>query len=169
MIGADRGVAVSLAVTLTVLAYASPEPYAAVLILLGVALLPTILHALRGLRVIGADAVCTMRPRWTKRIGRVGQASWACASPGQTPQLAASARPMAHARRLKAGRAGEVCAVVLDMTGSSQVQARGTTLHTACAVATSWPFWNARRMLRPIRRMASSAYRSLKALPFLEQ
>jgi len=48
MIGADRGVAVSLAVTLTVLAYASPEPYAAVLILLGVALLPTILHALRG-------------------------------------------------------------------------------------------------------------------------
>lgn len=48
MIGPDRGIAVSLAVTLTVLAYASPEPYAAILILLGVALLPTMLHALRG-------------------------------------------------------------------------------------------------------------------------
>ena len=48
MIGADRGIAVSLAVTVTVLSYAAPEPYAAVLILLGVALLPTMLHALRG-------------------------------------------------------------------------------------------------------------------------
>nr|WP_170265578.1 arabinofuranosyltransferase [Gordonia araii] len=64
MIGGDRGVAVSVAVTLAVLAYASPEPYAAVLILLGVALLPTIVHALRGPKDIAVDDLDLRSTRW---------------------------------------------------------------------------------------------------------
>ncbi|MFT3898702.1 MAG: arabinofuranosyltransferase [Gordonia sp. (in: high G+C Gram-positive bacteria)] len=64
MIGADRGIAVSLAVTLAVLAYAAPEPYAAVLILLGVALLPTILGALRGPKGVPVDGLSLSSTRW---------------------------------------------------------------------------------------------------------
>lgn len=48
MVGTDRGGAVALAVTVVTLMYASPEPYAAVLVLLGVPMLITVLHALRG-------------------------------------------------------------------------------------------------------------------------
>ncbi|MFW0789724.1 galactan 5-O-arabinofuranosyltransferase [Gordonia sp. CPCC 205333] len=50
MIGTDRGIAVSLAVTVVTLIYAAPEPYGAVLILLGVPMLVVFVHALRGLR-----------------------------------------------------------------------------------------------------------------------
>lgn len=50
MIGADRGIAVSLAVTVVTLMYAAPEPYGAVLILLGVPMLVVFVHALRGPR-----------------------------------------------------------------------------------------------------------------------
>ncbi|MFT4200430.1 arabinofuranosyltransferase [Gordonia sp. (in: high G+C Gram-positive bacteria)] len=69
MIGADRGIAVSLAVTLAVLAYAAPEPYAAVLILLGVALLPTILGALRGPAGTPVDALSLSSTRWIAVVG----------------------------------------------------------------------------------------------------
>nr|WP_228460798.1 arabinofuranosyltransferase [Gordonia crocea] len=62
MIGADRGIAVSVAVTLSVLAFASPEPYAAVLILLGVALLPTMLHGLRGPKGLPAGVRLSSTP-----------------------------------------------------------------------------------------------------------
>ncbi|GAB18768.1 arabinosyltransferase AftA [Gordonia effusa NBRC 100432] len=48
MIGTDRGIAVSLAVTVVTLMYAAPEPYGAVLILLGVPMLVVFVHALRG-------------------------------------------------------------------------------------------------------------------------
>nr|WP_245555814.1 galactan 5-O-arabinofuranosyltransferase [Gordonia soli] len=48
MLGADRGVAVSLAVTTVTLMFASPEPYAAVLVLIGVPTMVTLLYALRG-------------------------------------------------------------------------------------------------------------------------
>lgn len=48
MVGVDKGVAAALAVTLGALMYASPEPYAAVLVLLGVPMLITIMYALRG-------------------------------------------------------------------------------------------------------------------------
>ncbi|WP_301546819.1 arabinofuranosyltransferase [Gordonia sp. X0973] len=64
MIGADRGIAVSLAVTLAALALAAPEPYSAVLIIVGVALLPTILHALRGEKDTPVDAVRFSSTRW---------------------------------------------------------------------------------------------------------
>lgn len=48
MLGADRGVAVALAVTVTTLMQASPEPYAAVLILIGIPLLIPMMYGLRG-------------------------------------------------------------------------------------------------------------------------
>ncbi|MGV9709676.1 galactan 5-O-arabinofuranosyltransferase [Gordonia sp. NPDC003424] len=48
LVGADRGIAVALAVTVITVMYASPEPYAAVLVLLGTPMLVTLLYALRG-------------------------------------------------------------------------------------------------------------------------
>ncbi|WP_443134913.1 arabinofuranosyltransferase [Gordonia sp. KTR9] len=54
MFGADRGVALGLAVTTVTLLYASPEPYAAILVLIGVPMLITLTYALRG-RTRAAD------------------------------------------------------------------------------------------------------------------
>lgn len=48
MLGATRGIPIALAVTVITLMFASPEPYAAVLVLLGVPMLITMLYALRG-------------------------------------------------------------------------------------------------------------------------
>ena len=48
MVGTDRGVAASLAVTVVTLMYASPEPYGAVLILLGMPMLVVFVNTLRG-------------------------------------------------------------------------------------------------------------------------
>ncbi|MGV9670661.1 galactan 5-O-arabinofuranosyltransferase [Gordonia sp. NPDC003504] len=48
MVGADRGAAIALAVTVVTLMEASPEPYAAVLILIGVPMLIPIMYGLRG-------------------------------------------------------------------------------------------------------------------------
>lgn len=48
MVGADRGIAIAIAVTVIAVMYASPEPYAAVLVLLGTPTLIVLLHALRG-------------------------------------------------------------------------------------------------------------------------
>ncbi|MEO9329207.1 galactan 5-O-arabinofuranosyltransferase [Gordonia aurantiaca] len=48
MFGADRGVALALAVTTTALLYAAPEPYAAILVVVGVPMLITLTYALRG-------------------------------------------------------------------------------------------------------------------------
>ncbi|WLP92727.1 MULTISPECIES: galactan 5-O-arabinofuranosyltransferase [Gordonia] len=48
MVGGDRGAAIALAVTVTTLMYASPEPYAAVLVLIGIPMLIPMLYALRG-------------------------------------------------------------------------------------------------------------------------
>ncbi|MGC5247051.1 galactan 5-O-arabinofuranosyltransferase [Gordonia sp. DT219] len=48
MLGADRGAAVALAVTTTTLMQAGPEPYAAVLILIGIPLLVPMMYGLRG-------------------------------------------------------------------------------------------------------------------------
>ncbi|GAA3947976.1 arabinofuranosyltransferase [Gordonia caeni] len=48
MVGVGAGTAVGLAVTAVTLHFASPEPYAAVLILVGVPMLVVIAHALRG-------------------------------------------------------------------------------------------------------------------------
>jgi galactan 5-O-arabinofuranosyltransferase len=48
MFGADRGVALGLAVTTVTLLYASPEPYAAILVLVGTPMLITLTYALRG-------------------------------------------------------------------------------------------------------------------------
>lgn len=48
MFGADRGVALALAVTTMSLLYASPEPYAAILVMVGVPMLITLTYALRG-------------------------------------------------------------------------------------------------------------------------
>ncbi|MEP9394636.1 MULTISPECIES: galactan 5-O-arabinofuranosyltransferase [Gordonia] len=48
MVGADRGAAIALAVTVVTLMEASPEPYAAVLVLIGVPMLIPMLYALRG-------------------------------------------------------------------------------------------------------------------------
>ncbi|MGV9825130.1 galactan 5-O-arabinofuranosyltransferase [Gordonia sp. NPDC003429] len=48
MVGADRGIATALAVTTVTLMYAAPEPYAAVLVMLGVPMLIPMLYALRG-------------------------------------------------------------------------------------------------------------------------
>ncbi|MCR5978806.1 arabinofuranosyltransferase [Gordonia jinghuaiqii] len=54
MFGADRGIALGLAVTTVTLLYASPEPYAAVLVLIGVPMMVTLTYALRG-RTRAAD------------------------------------------------------------------------------------------------------------------
>ncbi|MFW0797024.1 galactan 5-O-arabinofuranosyltransferase [Gordonia sp. CPCC 205515] len=48
LVGADKGIAIALAVTIITVMYASPEPYAAVLVLLGTPMLITLLYALRG-------------------------------------------------------------------------------------------------------------------------
>ncbi|MFW0786221.1 galactan 5-O-arabinofuranosyltransferase [Gordonia sp. CPCC 206044] len=48
MLGATLGIPVALAVTIITVMYASPEPYAAVLVLLGTPMLITLLYALRG-------------------------------------------------------------------------------------------------------------------------
>ncbi len=47
MLGSDRGIAVSLAVTIVTVMFASPEPYGAVLILLGVPMLVVFVNAIR--------------------------------------------------------------------------------------------------------------------------
>ncbi|NDZ95634.1 arabinofuranosyltransferase [Streptomyces sp. SID6673] len=48
MVGANRGIPIALAVTTITLMYASPEPYAAVLVMIGTPMLITLLYALRG-------------------------------------------------------------------------------------------------------------------------
>ena len=48
MVRTDRGIAAALAVTIVTLMYAGPEPYAAVLILIGVPMLIPMLYGLRG-------------------------------------------------------------------------------------------------------------------------
>ncbi|WP_408610016.1 galactan 5-O-arabinofuranosyltransferase [Gordonia insulae] len=48
MVGATRGIPIALAVTVITIMYASPEPYAAVLVLIGTPMLIPLLHALRG-------------------------------------------------------------------------------------------------------------------------
>ncbi|MFF0708429.1 galactan 5-O-arabinofuranosyltransferase [Gordonia sputi] len=48
MVRADRGIATALAVTVVTLMYAGPEPYAAVLIMVGVPMLIPMLYGLRG-------------------------------------------------------------------------------------------------------------------------
>ncbi|GAB41031.1 MULTISPECIES: galactan 5-O-arabinofuranosyltransferase [Gordonia] len=48
MVRADRGIATALAVTVVTLMYAGPEPYAAVLIMIGVPMLIPMLYGLRG-------------------------------------------------------------------------------------------------------------------------
>ncbi|MFT4042215.1 MAG: galactan 5-O-arabinofuranosyltransferase [Gordonia sp. (in: high G+C Gram-positive bacteria)] len=50
MVGADRGGAAALALTAVTVIYAGPEPYAAVLVVLGIPMLIPMLHALRGTR-----------------------------------------------------------------------------------------------------------------------
>ncbi|WP_396246705.1 galactan 5-O-arabinofuranosyltransferase [Gordonia sp. CNJ-863] len=54
MFGADRGVALGLAVTTMALLYASPEPYAAILVIIGVPMMIVLTYALRG-RTRAAD------------------------------------------------------------------------------------------------------------------
>lgn len=48
MVGADRGIAIGMAIALITVMFAAPEPYAAVLILAGTPMLIPLLHALRG-------------------------------------------------------------------------------------------------------------------------
>ncbi|GAA1482359.1 galactan 5-O-arabinofuranosyltransferase [Gordonia sinesedis] len=48
MVGGDRGAAIALAVTATTIMFAGPEPYAAVLVLLGAPMLIPMLYGLRG-------------------------------------------------------------------------------------------------------------------------
>lgn len=61
MVGADRGAAVGLAVTLAVLLEASPEPYAAVLVLIGVPMLIPMLYALRGRSTMAGGPTGSLR------------------------------------------------------------------------------------------------------------
>jgi galactan 5-O-arabinofuranosyltransferase len=61
MVGTDKGSALALAVTVATLMYASPEPYSAVLILLGVPLLITMLYALRGRSRLAGGVVGDLR------------------------------------------------------------------------------------------------------------
>lgn len=61
MVGTDKGAAAALAVTVATLMYASPEPYSAVLILLGVPMLVTVLYALRGRSRLAGGVVDDLR------------------------------------------------------------------------------------------------------------
>ena len=61
LVGAGRGVPVALAVTVMTLMYAGPEPYAAVLILLGTPMLVTVLYALRGRSRVADGPVAGLR------------------------------------------------------------------------------------------------------------
>ena len=61
MVGTDKGSAVALATTVATLMYASPEPYSAVLILLGAPLLVTMLYALRGRSRLAGGVVGDLR------------------------------------------------------------------------------------------------------------
>ncbi|WP_376767229.1 arabinofuranosyltransferase [Gordonia asplenii] len=64
MIGTDRGVAVSLAVTVVTLMYTAPEPYGAVLILLGVPMLVVFVNALRGPRFDAGPVAAFRASSW---------------------------------------------------------------------------------------------------------
>ncbi|EGD54075.1 arabinofuranosyltransferase [Gordonia neofelifaecis] len=64
MIGVTAGTAVSVAVTLVTLQYASPEPYSATLILVGVPMLVVIAYALRGRSRLADGPTPLKRTSW---------------------------------------------------------------------------------------------------------
>ncbi|MEE3852210.1 galactan 5-O-arabinofuranosyltransferase [Gordonia sp. LSe1-13] len=71
MIGALRGIPISLVITLITLTYASPEPYAAVLVLLGLPMTIPMLYGLRGQSRIADGPVGGLRSgtSWPAVIG----------------------------------------------------------------------------------------------------
>ncbi|MFT4125583.1 MAG: galactan 5-O-arabinofuranosyltransferase [Gordonia sp. (in: high G+C Gram-positive bacteria)] len=78
MVGADRGIAAGLAVTVPTLMLASPEPYAAVLVLIGVPMLVPMLYGLRG-RSRLADGPAPLRSTSWAALGASGVFIGLCA------------------------------------------------------------------------------------------
>ena len=61
MLGADKGAAITLAVTITSLMLVSPEPYAAVLVLIAIPMLIPMLYALRGRSTMAQGPTTSLR------------------------------------------------------------------------------------------------------------